>query len=91
MIYIGHFNDYDEQELIEALKELRAACENNSEHIRDVVKGLVRTYHPEDAPLMDSAASQEEATSSQEESIPCVTDDLEDHSLPQEMISPAAV
>ena len=94
LIYIGHFNDYDEQQLIEALKELRTACENNSEHIRDVVKGLVRTYHPEDAPLVESATSQEEAAAAQAESTPCtqdVTTNLEEHSLPQEMISPAAV
>ena len=94
LIYIGHFNDYDEQQLIEALKELRTACENNSEHIRDAVKGLVRTYHPEDAPLVDSAASQEEATASQAESTPCtedVTANPEEHSLRQEMLGQAAV
>ena len=69
LIYIGHFHDYDEQQLIEALKELRTACESNSEHIRDLVKGLVRTYHPEEAPLADSTAIPEESTSSPAETV----------------------
>ena len=46
LIYIGHFNDFDENRLMEALDELRDACENNDEHIRDLVQSLVRTYHP---------------------------------------------
>lgn len=71
LIYIGHFNDFDQQQMIEALKELRTACESNSEHIRDLVKDLVRTYHPEEAPLVDSATIQEEATTSLADRTSC--------------------
>ena len=69
LIYIGHFHDYDEQQLIEALKELRTACDSNSEHIRDLVKSLVRTYHPEEAPPADTAVIPEEASPSPAETI----------------------
>ena len=69
LIYIGHFHDYDEQQLIEALKELRTACDSNSEHIRDLVKSLVRTYHPEEAPPADTAVIPEEASASPAETI----------------------
>lgn len=46
LIFIGHFNDFDEDELMDALKELDAACENNSPYIREIVKRVVRTYRP---------------------------------------------
>lgn len=46
LIFIGHFNDFDEDRLMESLEELREASENNSENIRAAVKRLVRTYHP---------------------------------------------
>lgn len=46
LIFIGHFNDFDEDRLMEALSELREASENNDADIRDTVKKLVRTYYP---------------------------------------------
>lgn len=72
LIYIGHFNDFDENQLIEALRELKAACECNSDRIRDLVKDLVRTYHPECSQA--SAGSQAEAAASQGEGVPVTKD-----------------
>lgn len=46
LIYIGHFNDFDGSILMEKLKELDVACQNNSDQIRDVIQSLVKTYHP---------------------------------------------
>lgn len=46
LIFIGHFNDFDERQLEQAMKQLLTACENNSDHIRDIVQSLVKTYHP---------------------------------------------
>lgn len=46
LIYIGHFNDFDEDTLMEALDELKEMCENNDGNIREIVQRLVRTYHP---------------------------------------------
>ena len=46
LIFIGHFNDFDEERLMGALRELKVACENNNENIREFVKNLVCTYHP---------------------------------------------
>ena len=46
LIFIGHFNDFDEDRLMDALRELKLACENNDENIRRLVQSLVRTYHP---------------------------------------------
>lgn len=46
LIFIGHFNDFDEDRLMDALRELKLACENNDENIRQLVQSLVRTYHP---------------------------------------------
>lgn len=46
LIFIGHFNDFDESGLMETLNELRDASENNDADIRDIVKQLVQTYYP---------------------------------------------
>ncbi len=46
LIFIGHFNDFDETRLMDALDELRQASADNSPHIRSVIQRLVRTYHP---------------------------------------------
>lgn len=73
LIYIGHFNDFDERQLIAALAELKTACESNSEHIRDLVKALVKTYQPEDDLSTDVAESQEEVAE-EAESEPCTED-----------------
>ena len=80
LIYIGHFNDFDEHQLIEALKELKAACEDNSDHIRDLVKGLVQTYHPDDALCTEAPASQEDAPVPQEEPEPTQTEETQEQS-----------
>lgn len=46
LIFIGHFNDFDEERLLDALDGLREACEENSPDIRVRMQELVRTYHP---------------------------------------------
>lgn len=46
LIYIGHFNDFDGNILMEKLEELDAACQKNSDQIRNVIQSLVKTYHP---------------------------------------------
>ena len=46
LIFIGHFNDFNEEQLMDALNELKTASENNDENIRRMVQSLVRTYHP---------------------------------------------
>lgn len=56
LIYIGHFHDFDEKKLIDALKGLSDACENNSDHIRALVQQLVRTYHPTEETVCQEAA-----------------------------------
>lgn len=61
LIYIGHFNDFDEDKLNEALEELKTAAESNSDHIRELVKGLVRTYDPEGAQCAETPVGQGQA------------------------------
>ena len=46
LIFIGHFNDFDGEQLAGALEELRLACAKDPENIREVVCRLVKTYHP---------------------------------------------
>ena len=46
LIFIGHFNDFDRERLIERLEELEEASRSNSDHIRDLIRQLVKTYHP---------------------------------------------
>ena len=58
LIYIGHFNDFDSEKLLEHLEELWSACQSNSDDIRDRVQSLVKTYHPQ---ANKPAARQEEA------------------------------
>ena len=46
LIYIGHFNDFDRETLLEQLEELENACRHNSEDIRPLIQRLVKTYQP---------------------------------------------
>ena len=46
LIFIGHFNDFDKEQLIESLVELKEICEEDPEKVRDVVRRLVVTYRP---------------------------------------------
>ena len=44
LIFIGHFNDFDKDQLIASLLELKQMCQEDPENIRDVVRQLVTTY-----------------------------------------------
>lgn len=46
LIYIGHFNDFDPDELMDGLNELEAASQANDTDIKERVCRLVRTYYP---------------------------------------------
>ena len=46
LIFVGHFNDFDPDELLRALEELDSAARNNDPELRAVMRRLVRTYHP---------------------------------------------
>ena len=46
LIFIGHFNDFDETRLEQSLELLNRASQHNSEQIRDLIESLVKTYHP---------------------------------------------
>ncbi len=45
LIFIGQFNDFDREKLLDSLKELESACVSSPENIRRHVHKLVRTYH----------------------------------------------
>lgn len=47
LIFIGHFNDFDGQRLMEKLEELRGVAADQHGDIRKVLRELVPTYHPE--------------------------------------------
>lgn len=47
LIFIGHFNDFDGQRLMEKLEELRGVAADQHGDIRRVLRELVSTYHPE--------------------------------------------
>lgn len=47
LIFIGHFNDFDGQRLMEKLEELRGVAADRHGDIRRVLRELVPTYHPE--------------------------------------------
>ena len=57
LIFIGHFNDFDEDRLTEALAELRCASEHNDDNIRALVEKFVRTYHPAEAQAPQETAA----------------------------------
>ena len=57
LIFIGHFNDFDEERLTEALAELRNASERNDDNIRALVEKFVHTYHPAEAQAVQEAAA----------------------------------
>lgn len=46
LIFIGHFNDFDRDLLMERLKSLDVTCHSNSAEIRSVLQQIVPTYHP---------------------------------------------
>lgn len=46
LIFIGHFNDFDREKLMDSLEQLRWNCEHDPENIREPIKQLVCTYHP---------------------------------------------
>ena len=46
LIFVGHFNDFDEEDLNRALVELRQSCTDSPDEIRALVQKLVKTYHP---------------------------------------------
>ena len=46
LIFVGHFNDFNEEDLNRALVELRSACTDSPDEIRALVGNLVKTYHP---------------------------------------------
>lgn len=48
LIFIGHFNDFDRDTLLERLDELDSASRENSAEIRALLQRLVPTYHPAD-------------------------------------------
>ena len=62
LIFIGHFNDFDEERLLDALDGLREACEENSPDIRARLQALVRTYHPAENEADTPAEQPEEAS-----------------------------
>ena len=49
LIHIGKPIDMDDGEFLLQLRELEAACEGESRHIREMVAKMVPTYHPEEA------------------------------------------
>lgn len=46
LIFIGQFNDFDRDTLLEQLDELEEACFGNEEDIRPLIQRLVKTYQP---------------------------------------------
>ena len=47
LIFIGQFNDFDRDTLLEQLEELDEACRSNSADIRPLLQRLVKTYQPQ--------------------------------------------
>ncbi|MBQ7833911.1 MAG: polysaccharide biosynthesis protein, partial [Lachnospiraceae bacterium] len=47
LIHIGKPIEFDEENFDEALKRLRSAAEGEAEDVRNIVKEIVPTYHPE--------------------------------------------
>ena len=46
LIFIGHFNDFDKEKLLDSLAELQRISEQDPASVRDAVCRLVPTYHP---------------------------------------------
>ena len=46
LIFVGHFNDFDPDELLRALEELGSAARQNDPELRSMMRRLVRTYRP---------------------------------------------
>lgn len=46
LIFIGQFNDFDRDTLLEQLDELEEACFDSDEDIRPLIQRLVKTYQP---------------------------------------------
>ena len=51
LIFIGHFNDFDADQLMAGLNELERACGENCGEIRELVCRMVRTYHPAESAI----------------------------------------
>ena len=51
LIFVGHFHDFDEQQLLAALDELKQAGEWDASKIRTMIQQLVRTYSPAPHPM----------------------------------------
>jgi FlaA1/EpsC-like NDP-sugar epimerase len=47
LIFVGHPNDFDDEELLRALERLEKLSSTNSEGIVDEIASLVTTYHRE--------------------------------------------
>ena len=47
LIFIGHFNDFDQESLMHSLVELKDVCEHHPEKVRETVQKVVPTYYPE--------------------------------------------
>ena len=45
LIYIGHPNDFSDDELMQALERIKPMCEENSDSIVEEVEKIVKTYH----------------------------------------------
>ena len=52
LIFIGHFNDFDRELLLERLDELDHACRCDSCDIRPLLRQIVPTYHPAEEPAI---------------------------------------
>lgn len=60
LIYIAHPLDFDRDTLVAQAKELFSAAEkNDEENIRELIKGMVHTYHPDNEDEMLSEKKKE--------------------------------
>ena len=47
LIFIGHFNDFDKDNLMGSLEELKSCYEQNPESIKNLLQKIVPTYQPD--------------------------------------------
>ena len=45
LIFIGHFNDFDKENLMNSLQELKESCDQDTESIKCLLQKIVPTYH----------------------------------------------
>ncbi len=62
LIFVGHFNDFDRDVLMEQLEDLAEASSHNSSEIRTLLQRIVPTYHPAVAQAEPQPAQAEETT-----------------------------